>query len=108
MTRCQLLVRQLSRLVLRPWVKTPIACGGTGLASIGQLADIAIGQGHAVGAEFVVPAAASLPRRFRCRPGCARPGWLPPVPNRLGGELGAGGDLELGEHVREMGLHGPA
>ena len=36
------------------------------------------------------------------------PGSLPPVPDRLGGELGAGGDVKLGEHVREMGLHRPA
>ena len=24
------------------------------------------------------------------------------------GELGTGGDVQLGEHVREVGLHGPA
>src|SRR5262249_46544556 len=40
--------------------------------------------------------------------GGAGGGALPPVPDRLGGELGAGGDVKLGENVREMGLHGPA
>jgi hypothetical protein len=30
------------------------------------------------------------------------------VPDRLGGELGAGNDVKLGEDVREMGLHRPA
>lgn len=33
---------------------------------------------------------------------------LTPVPGRLGGELGARGDLKLREHVREMGLRRPA
>ena len=36
------------------------------------------------------------------------PGSLPSVPGCLGGELGAGGDVKLGEHVREMRLHCPA
>ena len=36
------------------------------------------------------------------------PGSLPAVPDRLRGELGAGGHVELGEHVHEMGLHGLA
>ena len=36
------------------------------------------------------------------------PGWLLPVPGRLSGELGAGGDVELGEHVCQMGLHRPS
>jgi hypothetical protein len=31
-----------------------------------------------------------------------------PMPGHLGGELGTGGDVQLGEHVREVGLHGPA
>ena len=30
------------------------------------------------------------------------------VAGDLGGELGAGGDVELGEHVGQVGLHGPA
>jgi HxlR-like helix-turn-helix len=30
------------------------------------------------------------------------------VPGYLGCELGTGGDVQLGEHVREMRLHGPA
>jgi hypothetical protein len=94
--------------VVRPWVKMPIACGGTGLAGIGQLADIAIGQGLAVGAELVVPAAASRLRPAQVPAGLCPPGRLLLVPNRRGGELGAGGDVELGEHVREMGLHGAA
>ena len=44
---------------------------------------------------------------------CPQP--VRPVPGRLlqavagdlGGELGAGGDVELGEHVHQVGLHGP-
>jgi len=36
------------------------------------------------------------------------PRSLPPAPGRLGGELGAGSDVKLGEHVREMGLYRPA
>ena len=36
------------------------------------------------------------------------PRLLPPVPNRLCGELGGGGDVKLGEQVREMSLHGTA
>ena len=38
----------------------------------------------------------------------SRPRWLPPVPDCFGGELSAGGEVKLGEHVREMGLHRPA
>ena len=87
---------------------TPVACGGAGLAGIGQLADIAIGQGLAVSAELVVPAAANRLRPAQVPAGLCRRGWLPLVPNRLGDELGTGGDVELGEHVREVGLHGPA
>ena len=33
-------------------VRTSSACGGTGLAGIGQLADMAIGQGPAMGGEI--------------------------------------------------------
>jgi hypothetical protein len=36
------------------------------------------------------------------------PGLLPPVPGRLGGELSARGEVKLGEHVPDVGLHGPA
>jgi hypothetical protein len=39
---------------------------------------------------------------------CPSPGSLPLVPGRLGGQLGAGGEVKLGEHVPEMSLHGPA
>ena len=31
-----------------------------------------------------------------------------PMAGHVGGELGTGGDVQLGEHVREVGLHGPA
>jgi hypothetical protein len=31
-----------------------------------------------------------------------------PMPGHVDGELGTGGDVQLGEHVREVGLHGPA
>ena len=31
-----------------------------------------------------------------------------PMAGHVDGELGAGGDVQLGEHVREVGLHGPA
>jgi len=59
--------------------------------------------------ELVVPAAAG---RLRPAQVAAGPflvaGSLPPVPGRLGGKLGAGSDVKLGEHVREMGLHRPA
>ena len=51
-TQYRLSVRQAVAPVLRPWVKTPITCGGTGLAGIGQLADMAIGQGPAMGGEI--------------------------------------------------------
>jgi hypothetical protein len=112
-----------------------LACGGTGLAGIGQLADIAIGQGPATtrrsahsldrsrGRRTGPTGQASLPLRERpelcghgggrLRPALAAgpfplPGSLPPVPDRLGGELGAGSDVKLGEHVREMSLHRPA
>ncbi len=30
-----------------------------------------------------------------------------PMPGYVGGELGTGGDVQFGEHVREVGLHGP-
>jgi hypothetical protein len=45
--------------------------------------------------------------RAAAGPFCVR-GWLAPVPDGLGGELGAGGEVELGEHVRKVGLHRPA
>jgi len=63
-----------------------LACGGTGLAGIGQLADIT------TGGRGPVPFA----------------GWLALVAGRFGGELGAGGEVQFGEHVREVGLHGAA
>jgi hypothetical protein len=31
-----------------------------------------------------------------------------PMAGHVDGELGTGGDVQLGEHVREVGLHGPA
>jgi|GEM_PF-3380215 hypothetical protein len=31
-----------------------------------------------------------------------------PMAAHVDGELGTGGDVQLGEHVREVGLHGPA
>ena len=31
-----------------------------------------------------------------------------PMAGHVGGELGTGGDVQLGEDVREVGLHGPA
>ena len=31
-----------------------------------------------------------------------------PMAGHVDGELGAGGDVQLGEHVREVGLHGPS
>ena len=31
-----------------------------------------------------------------------------PMATHVDGELGTGGDVQLGEHVREVGLHGPA
>jgi|HubBroStandDraft_4_1064222.scaffolds.fasta_scaffold487599_2 hypothetical protein len=31
-----------------------------------------------------------------------------PMPGHVDGELGTGGDVQFGEHVREVGLHGPA
>ncbi len=31
-----------------------------------------------------------------------------PMAGHVGGELGTGRDVQLGEHVREVGLHGPA
>jgi hypothetical protein len=114
-----------------------LACGGTGLAGIGQLADIAIVQGplrwarrsahsrdrsrdrqtglpgrrpfrHGCGANFVVTAAAACARAQVASGPFPAPRSLPPAPGRLGGELGAGSDVKLGEHVREMGLHRPA
>ena len=34
--------------------------------------------------------------------------WLAaPMPGHFDGELGTGGDVQLGEYVREVGLHGP-
>jgi len=33
--------------------------------------------------------------------------FLVAVAGDLGGELGAGGDVELGEHVHQVGVHGP-
>jgi hypothetical protein len=51
----------------------------------------------------------ALARRAYPPPGrCRLLGLLALQPGRLGGELGAGGEVKLGEHVREMGLHGPA
>lgn len=32
----------------------------------------------------------------------------PPMSGHIDGELSTGGDVQLGEHVREVGLHGPA
>jgi len=43
-----------------------------------------------------------LPARGPVRPR----GLVPPAPGRLGGELGAGGDVQLGEHMREVTLLG--
>jgi hypothetical protein len=74
-----------------------LACGGTGLAGIGQLADIAIGPGRATGAEIGalpdrpagqaawayragVPAVAGAARTVWCRrraAACVRLGWRP-------------------------------
>src|SRR5208282_6835981 len=31
-----------------------------------------------------------------------------PMAGHVNGELGTGGDVQLGEHVREVGLYGPA
>ena len=92
------------RRVISSWsglVAASLACGGTGLAGIGQLADIAIVQGPLRWARR----AAHSRDRSRDVPA---PRSLPPAPGRLGGELGAGSDVKLGEHVREMGLHRPA
>ena len=35
-------------------------------------------------------------------------GVAAPMAGHVDGELGTGGDVQLGEHVREVGLHGPA
>lgn len=119
---------------------TPSACGAFGVAGIGQLAHIAVGQGRRPGGR----ASAELPGRLMDEeagttaglPAARRawrrlailqqvvagrrrlaevaaepvpsPGSLSPVPGRLRGELGAGGEVKLGEHVSEVGLHGPA
>lgn len=117
-------------------VNDALACGRTGVAVIGQLADVdrsgpprrekirgvpagrTEDAGHASGVSLRLCGRAAGSRSpqwvitlLAARPAYGPvpfPGCLSPLPNRLGGELGAGGDVKLGEHVREMGLHGPA
>ena len=111
------------------------ACGGIGVAGIGQLADISIGHvarrgkitglpvgredaGQASGVSLLLcgRAAGSRSRRrvmtaLAALPACGLvllPGRVSPSPGRLRGQLGAGGDVKLGEHVPQMGLHGLA